>query len=44
VYQTSEEQWIAWQMIIDVTFIVPIEELESGRFFLSCAENTFVIR
>ncbi|MFO0446190.1 MAG: hypothetical protein ACK51L_00830 [bacterium] len=44
VYQSSEEQWIARHMIVDVAFIVPIEEVESGRFFLSCAENTFVIR
>ena len=28
---------------IQATFLVPVEEVESGRFFLSCAENTFMI-
>jgi len=44
VYQTSDELWIPRRDIIDVIFVVPIQEVESGRFFLSCAENTFVIR
>jgi hypothetical protein len=44
VYQTMDEVWINWSKVLDVAFIVPMKELESGRFFLSCSDNTYVIR
>ncbi len=44
VYQSSEEMYITRNQIVDVAFILPIQEVESGRFFLSSSENSFVIR
>lgn len=44
VYQTSEEIIIDRPVIMDVAFIVPILEVESGMFYLSGAENTFCVR
>lgn len=44
VYQTLDIVCIPRQNITDVAYIVPIQEVESGRFYLSCAENAFVIR
>jgi hypothetical protein len=44
VYQSSEEMYITRNQISDVAFILPIQEVESGRFFLSSSENSFVIR
>ncbi len=44
VYQTLDEVWINRSEVLDVAFIVPMKELESARFFLSCADNTYVIR
>ena len=44
VYQTSEEIIIDRPVIMDVAFIVPILEVESGLFYLSGAENTFCVR
>lgn len=44
VYQTQEEVHVERSKIEDVAFIVPIQEIESGMFYLSGAENTFYIR
>lgn len=44
VYQTSEEIFVDRTMIKDVAFILPLQEVESGMFFLAGAENTFFIR
>lgn len=44
VYQTMHFTYISRHSILDVAFILPLHEAESGRFFLSCAENTYVIR
>jgi hypothetical protein len=44
VYQSSEEIYITRNQISDVAFILPIQEVESGRFFLYFSENSFVIR
>jgi hypothetical protein len=44
VYQSSDEIEVERTAIVDVAFILPVEEMESGMFFLSGAENTFYIR
>ncbi len=44
VFQTPHYANISRHSISDVAFIIPINEVESGRYFLSCAENTYVIR
>ncbi len=44
VYRSSEEIYITRNQIFDVAFILPIQQVESGRFFLSSSENSFVIR
>jgi hypothetical protein len=44
VYKSSDEIYIDRSAIIDLAFIVPMAEVESGMFFLSGAENTFCIR
>jgi hypothetical protein len=44
VYQTVTYASIPRCNINDIAFIVPISEVESGRFFLSGARNTYVIR
>ncbi len=44
VYQMLDIVCIPRQNITDVAYILPVQEVESGRFFLSCAENSFVIR
>ncbi len=44
VYQAEEIQYIERCSITDVVFIVPVQEIESGRFFLSGATNAFLIR
>ncbi len=44
VYQSSDEIYVKRSTIIDVAFIIPVAEVESGMFFLSGVENTFCIR
>jgi hypothetical protein len=44
VYQSFEEIDIKRAHIVDVAFILPMEEINSGMFFLSGADNTFFIR
>jgi hypothetical protein len=44
VYQSSDEIEVERTAIVDVAFILPVEEIESGMFFLSGVDNTFCIR
>jgi hypothetical protein len=44
VFHTQDTECIDRSTIIDVAFIVPAQEVESGRFFLSGAGNVFIIR
>jgi hypothetical protein len=44
VYLTSDELLIERCDIVDVAFILPIQEVESGIFFLSGSENSFCLR
>jgi hypothetical protein len=43
VYKTEETKPIERSHITVVVFILPVPEVESGRFFLSDAANVFVI-
>jgi hypothetical protein len=44
VYKTQEVVSLERSLIRDVAFFVPIQEVESGMFYMSGAENTFYIR
>jgi len=44
VYQSSDECYVNRCDITDVAFILPVNKLEAGMFFLSRAEDTFFIR
>ncbi len=44
VYKTLEETYVDRCNIIDVAYIVPVSEVESGRFYLSGADNVFCTR
>ncbi len=44
VYQSSEQIEIGRKAIVDVAFILPLDEIESGLFFLARTENTYCIR
>jgi hypothetical protein len=44
VFHTQDTECIDRSTIIDVAFIVPAQEVESGRSFLSGAGNVFIIR
>jgi hypothetical protein len=44
VYLTPHVMWVNGSTVVDVAFIVPLKELESGCFFLSCTKNAYVIR
>jgi hypothetical protein len=44
VFQTNEEMLIDRSLIVDLAFIVPVSEIESGMFYLSGAINTYCIR
>jgi hypothetical protein len=41
VYQSCDEINLARSAILDIAFIVPLEEVESGLFFLSGADNVY---
>ena len=43
VYLTPHVMWVNRSTVVHVAFIVPLKELESGRFFLSCTKNAYVI-
>jgi hypothetical protein len=44
VYQSSDEINLVRSAILDIAFIVPLEEVESGLFFLSGADNVYFAR
>ncbi len=44
VYKTSQQIFVERCNIQDLAFVIPIQEVESGLFFLSGAENTFCLR
>ena len=44
VYQTNTEISFNRSSIVDIAFIVSLQEVESGMFYISGAENTFFIR
>lgn len=44
VFQTMEEILLDRSLIVDLAFIVPVSEIESGMFYLSGASNTYCIR
>ena len=44
VYQTKTEISLNRSSIVDIAFIVSLQEVESGMFYISGAENTFFIR
>jgi hypothetical protein len=44
VYQSSDLVEIERKAIVDVAFIAPMEEIDSGMFFLSGVDNAYCIR
>jgi hypothetical protein len=44
VYKTSEEVNVQRSNILDLAFIVPIAEVESGMFYMSGADNVYCTR
>jgi hypothetical protein len=44
VYKTSDEIYVERSRILDLAFIMPIAEVESGMFYLSGAENVYCTR
>jgi hypothetical protein len=43
VYQMNTEISFNCSSIVDIAFIVSLQEVESGMFYISGAENTFFI-
>jgi hypothetical protein len=44
VFHAEDTEYMDMSSIIDVVFIVPAQEVESGHFFLSGSRNVFIIR
>lgn len=44
VYQSTDEVEVERSAIVDVAFILPMAEIESGMFFLAGADNTYCMR